>query len=124
MARITWEGDTPSMTGYIPGEAKGYKAKIRVFEIKRSPFREDFATPYLLAHRLPFRGIERKFGSIAEAQKSAERYLLWAMELMGFKPALPADEDRLGQLVNEYTPSMTKDDLHFWAEEIVKELRK
>lgn len=124
MARITWEGDTPSMTGYILGEAKGYKAKIRAFEIKRSPFREDSATPYLLAHRLPFRGIERKFGSLKLAQEHAERYLVWAMELMGFKPAAPYNEDRLAQLINEYTGSMPKDEVHFWAEEIVKELRK
>lgn len=88
-SRITWEpGSYSVLRGYINGEAKGYKAKIPLFAIDYSSDRKDAqaGTPYLLSHRLPFRGIERKFGSRQEAQKHAERYLLWAMELMGFFP--------------------------------------
>jgi hypothetical protein len=86
--RIAWEGDQNSQTGYIHGKARGYEPKIRVFAISRSVDREDFkaGTPYILAHRLPFRGLERKFGTVKLAQEHAERYLVWAMELMGFFP--------------------------------------
>lgn len=87
--RITWEaGRYGTQTGYIYGDARGYKPKIQVFEISYATDRADVkaGTPYILAHRLPFRGAERKFGSIKLAQDSAERYLVWAMELMGFVP--------------------------------------
>ena len=89
LGRITWEaGRYSNYTGYILGEAKGYKAKIEVFSISYTSNRADIkaGTPWVLAHRLPFRGIERKFGKLEEAQKHAERYLLWAFELMGFFP--------------------------------------
>lgn len=88
MERITWEGDSSLQKGYILGEALGHKAKIAVFSIKLSlnPAIAHSVTPYVLAHRLPFRGVERRFGSRAEAQKHAERYLVYAMELMGFIP--------------------------------------
>lgn len=88
MSRITWEGDQTLQTGHILGESQGFKAKIAVFSIRLSAHPTDRAssTPYILAHRLPFRGIERKFGSIAEAQKHAERYLVYAFDLMGFTP--------------------------------------
>jgi hypothetical protein len=88
MQRITWEGDHARQTGYILGEANGYKAKIEVFAISHSKNVADAwnATPWILAHRLPFRGIERKFGNLADAQKHAERYLVYAFDLMGFAP--------------------------------------
>ena len=89
MNRITWEsGQYGSQYGYIYGEAKGHKVKIQLFSISYTTSREDVraGTPYTLAHRLPFRGIERKFGNIKEAQAHCERYLLWAFELMGFEP--------------------------------------
>lgn len=89
MDRITWEtGQYGGQTGYIYGEAKKFKVKVEVFSISYTSSRADVraGTPYLLRHRLPFRGIERKFGSVAEAQKHCERYLLWAFELMGFEP--------------------------------------
>lgn len=95
MNRITWEGDQAKMTGYIYGEAEKYKAKIAVFSIRYSvhPADRQAGTPYLLAHRLPFRGIERKFGSFKEAQAHAERYLVWAFRLMGFVPDNKDGED-------------------------------
>ena len=88
MDRITWEGDQTRMDGYIYGEAEKYKAKILIFSIsfRPKPSDEIDRTPYRLAHRLPFRGIERRFGSIKLAQQHAERYLVWAMRLMGFQP--------------------------------------
>jgi hypothetical protein len=82
--RITWEGDQQKMTGYLIGEAEKFKAKTRVFEIWFSP--SGTATPYLIAHRLPFRGIERRFGTRKLAQEHCERYLVWAFRLMGFQP--------------------------------------
>ena len=87
--RITWEaGSYASQTGYILGEAKKFKVKVEVFSISYTTSRADIkdGTPYILRHRLPFRGIERKFGSVKEAQAHCERYLLWAFELMGFVP--------------------------------------
>lgn len=90
LGRITWEASRyGGQTGYIYGEAKKYKAKIELFSICYTSSREDIkaGTPYILRHRLPFRGIERKFGNVKEAQAHCERYLLWAMELMGFVPA-------------------------------------
>ncbi len=89
MNRITWEpGKFGSQTGYILGESQGFKAKIEVFSVSYSSDRADIksGTPYLLAHRLPFRGIERKFGSVKEAQAHCERYLVYAFDLMGFAP--------------------------------------
>lgn len=86
-ARITWEtGKLGAQTGYILGEAKGYKAKIEVFEVQysRNPADRIAGAPWLLAHRLPFRGIERKFPTLKAAQEHAERYLVYAFELMGF----------------------------------------
>lgn len=86
-ARIAWEtGKLGAQKGYILGEAKGYKAKIEVFEVQysRNPSDRIAGTPYLLAHRLPFRGIERKFPTLKAAQEHAERYLMYAFELMGF----------------------------------------
>lgn len=83
--RITWEGDRAVMTGYILGEAEKYKAKTRVFEIHYLP-NLDRLLPYGLAHRLPYRGIERRFGTQKAAQEHAERYLVWAFRLMGFVP--------------------------------------
>lgn len=96
MDRIRWEtGHYGSQTGYIYGDARGYKPKIEVFGISYTTSRDDIkaGTPYLLAHRLPFRGVERKFGSVTEAQKHAERYLVWAFELMGFVPKDAEDYD-------------------------------
>lgn len=87
--RITWEQTRyGSQTGYIYGEAKGFKARIELFSIIYTSRRADVTagTPYLIQHRLPFRGIERKFANLQGAQKHAERYLLWSMELMGFTP--------------------------------------
>lgn len=87
MDHITWEtGRYGGQTGYIYGEAKKFKVKVEMFSIMYSSNRDDIAngTPYILAHRLPFRGIERKFGTVKLAQKHCERYLLWSMELMGF----------------------------------------
>lgn len=89
MNRITWEGDQQTMTGYILGEAERYKVKTRVFEIHYTPGAFGLPTnavPYLIAHRLPFRGIERRFGTQKLAQEHAERYLVWAFRLMGFVP--------------------------------------
>jgi len=87
MDRITWEGDRAVMTGYLLGEAEKYKTKTRVFEIGYG-HGGDLAGPgrYYVAHRLPFRGIERHFGTAKEAQKHCERYLVWAFRLMGFAP--------------------------------------
>ena len=93
--RITWEtGRYAGQTGYIYGEAEKYKVKVEVFSISYSSDRADIKakTPYLIAHRLPFRGIERKFGSVKLAQQHAERYLVWAMRLMGFQP-IEADQE-------------------------------
>lgn len=87
--RITWEsGRFQHQTGYIYGEAKKFKVRIEVFSISYTSSRDDVkaGTPYILAHRLPFRGVERKFGTAKLAQEHAERYLLWAFELMGFFP--------------------------------------
>jgi hypothetical protein len=93
--RLTWEpGRFNAQTGYIYGEAEKYKAKIETFSISYTTDRADIVagTPYLLAHRLPFRGIERKFGSMKLAQEHAERYLVWAMRLMGFEPIDKEDD--------------------------------
>jgi len=93
--RITWEGDHDTMTGYIYGEAEKFKVKTRAFEIRYLPGAWGLPTnnaPYVIAHRLPFRGIERKFGSVKLAQQHAERYLVWAMRLMGFQP-IEADQE-------------------------------
>lgn len=88
MSRITWEGDQTQQEGFVIGETNGFRAKVLVFSISLRPDRMGIrsSTPYLLAHRLPFRGIERKFGTLAEAQKHAERYLVYAFDLMGFVP--------------------------------------
>lgn len=88
-ARITWEpAPGGGQTGYIHGEAHKFKVKVEMFSITFRPNRHDEAdrTPYVLAHRLPFRGIERRFGNVKHAQDHCERYLVWAMELLGFQP--------------------------------------
>lgn len=94
--RITWEGGQASMTGYVYGEAEKYKVKVEVFEISYRPGARGLptnATPYLIAHRLPFRGIERRFGTQKLAQEHAERYLVWAFRLMGFVPDPSKEND-------------------------------
>lgn len=87
---ISWEGDNAKLTGFIAGEAKGYKAKIVIFEVRYAPA-ADPAHPWVLAHRLPFRGVARRFGTAGFAREHAERYLVWAFELMGFVPKNEVD---------------------------------
>lgn len=95
MGRITWEaGRMGSQTGYIHGEARGYKAKIEVFSIELT-LKGGGGLGAQLAHRLPFRGVERKFPTVKDAQAHAERYLVYAMELMGFVPKSELAEQAL-----------------------------
>lgn len=90
LSRITWEPAADGgYAGHIRGRKHGYDAKIELFEIRvalglseRTPF-------YRLAHRLPFAPVTRKWATAREAQQHAERFLLLAVELLGFVPETP-----------------------------------
>lgn len=90
LSRITWESAADGgYTGHIRGRKHGYDAKIELFEIRLSADGSQFR--YRLAHRLPFAPVTRKWASAREAQQHAERFLLLAVELMGFVPETPRD---------------------------------
>lgn len=88
LSRVTWEpAGNGGYTGHIRGRAHGYDAKIELFEVHLA---FDSAQPYYrLAHRLPFAPVTRKWLVPRDAQQHAERFLLLAVELLGFVPATP-----------------------------------
>lgn len=90
LSRITWESAADGgYTGHIRGRAHGYDAKIVLFEVRLALGLGESVPFYRLAHRLPFAPVTRKWASAREAQQHAERFLLMAVELMGFVPATP-----------------------------------
>lgn len=90
LSRITWESaGNGGYTGHIRGRAHGYDAKIELFEINVALPLGGLTAYYKLAHRLPFAPVTRKYATAREAQQHAERFLLLAVELLGFVPATP-----------------------------------
>lgn len=90
LSRITWEpAGNGGYTGHIRGRAHGYDAKIVLFEIHVALPLGGLTAYYKLSHRLPFAPVARKWLTAREAQQHAERFLLLAVELLGFVPATP-----------------------------------
>lgn len=87
--RITWEAAPDGgYAGHIRGRAHGYDAKIELFEVTVQGS-GGIRARFHLKHRLPFRPIHREFPTARTAQQHAERFLLLAVELLGFVPATP-----------------------------------
>lgn len=94
-ARITWaSGPNGGQIGQIHREEHGIKARTALFTISlsRHPIDEKNGTPWQLAHRLPFQQFTERFATVKDAQKYAERWLILAMLLLGFKPIMPTPE--------------------------------
>lgn len=90
LSRVTWEpAGNGGYTGHIRGRAHGYDAKIELFEIHVALPLGGLTAYYKLSHRLPFAPVNRKWSTAREAQQHAERFLLLAVELLGFVPATP-----------------------------------
>lgn len=88
LSRITWEPAADGgYTGHIRGRKHGYDAKIQLFEVRIAA--DGGQLWYRLAHRLPFAPVTRKWQTARDAQQHAERFLLLAVELMGFVPETP-----------------------------------
>lgn len=88
LSRITWESAADGgYTGHIRGRKHGYDAKIELFEVRLAAHGGQLW--YRLAHRLPFAPVTRKWPTARDAQQHAERFLLLAVELMGFVPETP-----------------------------------
>lgn len=86
MNRITWEAaPNGGQQGFITGTAHGYNAKTVLFGIVFDPM-PGTGGPWSLRHRLPFQPLDKNFPTAKVAQLHAERYLLLAMELIGFQP--------------------------------------
>lgn len=102
-ARLTWESaSNGGQHGYILGTAHGYNAKITLFGISFDPIVGP-GGPWVLAHRLPFQQLDKRFSTAKAAQQHAERYLLLATELMGFVPATPRTEVRYRKMLKGTT---------------------
>jgi hypothetical protein len=88
--RIAWESAADGgYNGHIRGRAHGYDAKIQLFEIVLALPLGETVPFYRLKHRLPFAPVTRQFQTARVAQQHAERFLLLAVELLGFVPATP-----------------------------------